>query len=169
MRGGDHLLKAVAMMSLATLGFLFALFTTTSFPHLLTHGLPALLLVLGASSLPTSNTRCLAVPIQLGDASLFDLPDSQFPYGRVGQSPKKRDRHTDPAGPTHRYPDNFLRCYLCASLSVRRSSTNCVYLREMEAKNRSFDRARQLTLSNWSYTSHTPRRLISRQTTAPNS
>src|SRR5215471_2191568 len=48
-----------------TLGFMFALFTTTSLPHLLTHGLPALLLVLGASSLPTSNTRCLAVPIQL--------------------------------------------------------------------------------------------------------
>ena len=68
-RGGDHVSAAVAMMSFATLGFLFALFTTTSLPHLLTHGLPALLLVLGASLLPTRNTRCLAVPILLGDAS----------------------------------------------------------------------------------------------------
>ncbi len=88
-RGGDHLLEAVAMMSLATLGFLFALFTTTSFPHLLTHGLPALLLVLGASLLPTPNTRCLAVPILFGDASYSIYLTHSFLMGVLGNLLRK--------------------------------------------------------------------------------
>ena len=72
-----------------TLGFMFALFTTTSLPHLLTHGLPARLLVLGASSLPTSNTRCLAVPIQLGDASYSIYLTHSFLMGVLGNLLRK--------------------------------------------------------------------------------
>jgi peptidoglycan/LPS O-acetylase OafA/YrhL len=69
MRRGDHVSAAVALISFATVGFLFALFNATSLPHLLTHGLPALLLVLGVSFLRARKTRYLAVPILLGDAS----------------------------------------------------------------------------------------------------
>jgi exopolysaccharide production protein ExoZ len=68
-RGGENLAAAIVMVFFATIGLLFALFSTLPLPHLLTHGLPAMLLVLGASLLPVRNIRCLSLPIFLGDAS----------------------------------------------------------------------------------------------------
>jgi exopolysaccharide production protein ExoZ len=87
-RGGENLAAAIVMLFFATIGILFALFSTLPLPHLLTHGLPAMLLVFGASLLPVRNIR-LSLPIFLGDASYSIYLTHSFLLGVSGNLLRK--------------------------------------------------------------------------------
>jgi peptidoglycan/LPS O-acetylase OafA/YrhL len=88
-RGGENLASAIVMVFFAAIGILFALFSTLPLPHLFSHGLPAILLVLGASLLPVRNIRWLSLPIFLGDASYSIYLTHSFLLGVSGNLLRK--------------------------------------------------------------------------------
>jgi exopolysaccharide production protein ExoZ len=88
-RGRENAAGAVVLVFFASIGFLFALFSTTTLPHLLTHGMPAMLLVLGVSLLPNSDPNRLPLPIFLGDASYSIYLTHSFLLGVSGNLLKR--------------------------------------------------------------------------------
>jgi peptidoglycan/LPS O-acetylase OafA/YrhL len=85
---GNYTKIAVSMIVLSILGFAVALFSA-ELPILLTHGVSAFFLVLGASLMANSDHRFLSVPVFLGDASYSIYLAHSFFIGIAGNFLKK--------------------------------------------------------------------------------